>query len=126
MTDLHNAELSTKALVRITIATLVSALLALFLFVLPAEFDTDPTGVGELLGIKGMAGYSVGALSVQPQAYVDDAREFELGPFESIEYKYLLAAGQSLVFSWQARTLDGQLSEVVFIAKKQARTLKTL
>ena len=55
MTDLHNAELSTKALVRITIATLVSALLALFLFVLPAEFDTDPTGVGELLGIKGMA-----------------------------------------------------------------------
>ena len=114
MTDLHNAELSTKALVRITIATLVSALLALFLFVLPAEFDTDPTGVGELLGIKGMAGYSVGALSVQPQAYVDDAREFELGPFESIEYKYLLAAGQSLVFSWQARTLDGQLSEVVY------------
>jgi hypothetical protein len=107
-------ELSGKSLAKITSATFVVALLALLLFVLPAEFDTDPTGVGEMLGIKGMAGYSVGALSTQPQAYVDDVREFELGPFESVEYKYTLAAGQSMVFGWQAQTFSGQLSEVVF------------
>ena len=55
MTRITALELSASALVRITVAALVSALLALVLFVLPAEFDTDPTGVGELLGIKGMA-----------------------------------------------------------------------
>ena len=114
MTGSSTVDLSARALVRITAATLISALLALLLFVLPAEFDTDPTGVGELLGIKGMAGYSVGALSVQPEPYVDDVREFELGPFEAIEYKYQLAAGQSMVFSWHARMLDGQPSEVVY------------
>lgn len=114
MNKIQDAVLSAKALLGITIATLVSSLVVLFLFVLPAEFDTDPTGVGELLGIKGMAGYSVGALSVQPERYRDDVREFELGPFEALEYKYPLAAGQSLVFHWEAQTLDGRLSEVVY------------
>ena len=114
MTRITALELSASALVRITVAALVSALLALVLFVLPAEFDTDPTGVGELLGIKGMAGYSVGALSLQQEPHAQDAREFELGPFESVEYKYALAAGQSLVFAWQARTLNDAPSEVVY------------
>ena len=90
-------ELSGKALLKVTISTLLLALTALLLFVLPAEFDRDPTGIGELLGIKGMAGYSVGALSKQPQTYVEDLREFELAPFESVEYKYRLEAGQSMV-----------------------------
>ena len=43
MTRITALELSASALVRITVAALVSALLALVLFVLPAEFDTDPT-----------------------------------------------------------------------------------
>ena len=81
-----------------------------------------------MLGIKGMAGYSVGALSKQPQTYVEDLREFELAPFESVEYKYRLAAGQSMVFAWQAQTLDGELTEVVydFIARKRALIQKIL
>ena len=106
--------LSGKALAKVTSAALILALTALVLFVLPAEYDTDPTGVGEMLGIKGMAGYTVGALSKQSQGYADDVREFELEPFESVEYKYVLGAGQSMVFAWQARTEDGSLSEVVF------------
>jgi hypothetical protein len=114
MTRVTDADLSTAAVARIAVAALISALLALVLFVLPAEFDTDPTGVGEMLGIKGMAGYSVGALSLQQASYAEDVREFELGPFESIEYKYALAAGQSLVFGWRAQTLGGELSEVVY------------
>ena len=114
MTRVAAIELSARTLVRTSLAALVSAALALLLFVLPAEFDTDPTGVGELLGIKGMAGYSVGALSLQQEPYAQDVREFELGPFESVEYKYALTAGQSLVFAWQAQTLRGELSEVVY------------
>ena len=85
MTRVTDADLSTAAVARIAVAALISALLALVLFVLPAEFDTDPTGVGEMLGIKGMAGYSVGALSLQQAFYAEEVREFELGPCESLE-----------------------------------------
>ncbi|GIS19897.1 MAG: hypothetical protein CM15mP120_18130 [Pseudomonadota bacterium] len=81
---------------------------------LPAEFDRDPTGIGELLGIKRYGRLLRGALSKQSHTYVEDLREFELAPFESVEYKYRLAAGQSMVFAWQAQSLDGELTEVVY------------
>ena len=112
---------SPQARLSITVAALVSALLALACLCC-LRTDTDPTGVGELLGIKGMAGYSVGALSLQQEPHAQDAREFELGPFESVEYKYALAAGQSLVFAWQARTLNDAPSEVVYDFTVEAGT----
>ncbi|HAL41016.1 MAG TPA: hypothetical protein DCP57_01135 [Gammaproteobacteria bacterium] len=83
-------------------AALVFGLLAFVLFVLPAEFDRDPTGFGALVGIKGMSGYSVGAMTPQEAGYREDEAAFFLSPFESVEYKYALDAGQSLVFSWRA------------------------
>ena len=86
----------------ISLASVIAAALALVLFVLPAEYDIDPTGAGELMGIKGMAGYSVAALSKQAEPYYSDSVAFPLAPFESIEYKYDLAQGQSMVFTWQA------------------------
>ena len=51
-----------QSLVKLATGALVTAALALVLFVLPAEFDIDPTGLGESMGIKGMSGYQVGAL----------------------------------------------------------------
>ena len=89
-------------------ASVVVASLALVLFVLPAEFGIDPTGAGEKMGIAGMSGYSVSALSKEPASYTEDYIEFLLAPFESIEYKYTLDAGQSMVYSWTAQ------AEVVF------------
>ena len=87
---------------------MVVATLALVLFVLPAEYGLDPTGLGDKLGITGMSGYSVSALSTEQAAFKQDYVEFPLAPFESVEYKYTLAAGQSMLFSWQAE------DEVVF------------
>ena len=85
----------------ISLGSLGAAALALVLFVLPAEYDIDPTGAGELMGIKGMAGYSVAALSKQSGIYHRDSVPFPLAPFESVEYKYALEQGQSMVFTWQ-------------------------
>lgn len=89
-------------------ASILVASFALVVFVLPAEYGIDPTGVGQKMGITGMSGYSVSALSTEPASYSEDYIEFLLAPFESIEYKYTLDAGQSMVFSWTAQT------EVVF------------
>ena len=86
-----------------TLVTSVVAGLAVFVvFVLPAEFDTDPLGTGDLMGIKGMAGYSVEALTIEAAPAHSDRVEFPLAPFESVEYKYELEAGQAVVYHWAA------------------------
>ena len=90
---------------RILVPSLLSFLLAVFVFVvfvLPAEFGRDPTGLGKLMGIDGISAYSVGVLSLEEESIKTDEIVFTLEPFESIEYKYSLAAGQSLIFSWDA------------------------
>src|SRR5262249_9701 len=37
-----------------------------------------------------------------PAAYKVDAREFELGPYEYIEFKYHLAKDATMLFAWSA------------------------
>ena len=86
----------------------VVAFIIFLVFVLPAEFGKDPSGLGELMGIDGISAYNVGVLSVEDKKPVSDEIVFTLEPFESIEYKYVLGEGQSLIFFWEA---DG---EVVF------------
>ncbi len=91
---------SKRTLLVSTLSSLGVALLVLMLFVLPAEYGLDPTGFGELTGIDGMGGYTVGALSEESHEFHEDSIEFVLAPFESIEYKYELEAGEALVYSW--------------------------
>ena len=92
------------SVVKLAAGALTTATLALVLFVLPAEFDIDPTGLGEAMGIKGMSGYQVGALTTQTGGVYRDQSSFWLAPFESVEFKYTLAEGQSMVFDWRAKS----------------------
>jgi hypothetical protein len=41
-------------------------------------------------------------LTKQPDEYRQDSREFILGPFQTVEYKYRIENGGSMVFSWEA------------------------
>ena len=99
---MNSSNHSSAALLRLCIGALIAAVLAMVLFVLPAEYDIDPTGLGETMGIKGMSGYQVGALTTQSSGVHQDRASFWLAPFESVEYKYTLAEGQSMVFDWRA------------------------
>lgn len=101
-------ELSPSALWRALLLSAAVAGIALVLFVLPAEYGIDPTGAGAAMGINKMSGYRVSALVVEERGFAQDRVEFPLAPFESVEYKYVLAAGQSVVYSWEAT------GEVVF------------
>ena len=96
---------------RVLIATalaLTGATAVFFTIVLPAEFGADPTGTGGLLGLTGLAGAEAVDVHRTTAALVGDQREFELAPFESVELKYDLAAGDGLVYAWSAE------GEVVF------------
>ena len=90
-------------LVRTTVLSLVVAAAVLVTFVLPAEYGIDPTGLGSAMGIDGMSGYRVSALMREDLTFAEDYIEFPLAPFESIEYKYRLEAGQAMVYSWSAQ-----------------------
>ena len=78
--------------------------------VLPAEYDIDPLGVGEALGLRVLSGGSSGGaipvradgLLAARSSYRRDHKTFELEPGGWVEYKYRLEEGRAMVFSWTA------------------------
>ena len=102
-------------------AALLVAGLVLVAFVMPAEFAVDPLGIGSRMGLLdlGVTGQQVDALEqsaaaggggqtpvVVPQEkrFNSESVEFTLAPGQSIEYKYRLQKGESLLYSWSAGT----------------------
>ena len=97
-------------------AAFVAAAVILLVFVLPAEFGRDPTGLGRALGLGVLSEEPVneefergkkrtGVLTPLAQDGVgqpDDRYTIELGPFESTEFKYTLAEGDKMRFEWRA------------------------
>ncbi len=89
------------------------------LFVLPAETGWDPTGVGEATGLvkianpdnpeleRGMARMAEQDVLLPsdnapaPEDGVMDSWEYELGPFESVEFKYTIPEGSRVAFRWE-------------------------
>jgi hypothetical protein len=61
-----------------------------------------------VLGLTGLAGAPPTAVHRTERVFQEDERVFELAPFESVEFKYDLAAEDGLVYAWQAT------GEVVF------------
>ena len=99
---------------------LVAVAAGAVMFVLPAETGWDPTGVGKALGLveiadpvseeqvrgqERMARQEVLVLSdtapaAEPGA--SDVWEYELAPFDGIEFKYTIPEGGRMAFSWTA------------------------
>ncbi|HYB94202.1 MAG TPA: hypothetical protein VEC39_04465 [Vicinamibacterales bacterium] len=102
-----------------TLAALAIAIAILVAIVLPAEYAIDPLGTGARLGLTAMANpplqpvtVPAAAAGLKPVAngpinqygvpYRVDAITITLGPYDYIEYKYGLAEGADLHFSWTA------------------------
>ncbi len=92
-----------------TLAALLVAGVVLVATVLPAEYDIDPLGIGEALGLRVLSGPGSGpipvredGLSAYRSSYRTDLRTFELEPGGFVEYKYRLEAGRTMVYSWTA------------------------
>ncbi len=93
---------SGRSLALATLLSVVVAAIILIALVLPAEYDIDPLGTGSLLGLTGLAQAPESALEPAVGPLYSDTVSYTLGSFESVEYKYRLAAGSTMVFSWQA------------------------
>ncbi len=99
-------------LLGLTLGTAAVATVLTVAVVLPAEFGRDPTGFGELTGLKNLAG-PAGHLTGQIARYYDapyrsDVIEIPFVPdgdeggFSQLEYKVRMAEGQALIYSWEA------------------------
>ncbi len=109
---------SRRNLFKAMAAALVAAVIVLVLFVMPAEYGIDPTGVGGALGLTAIAApglapipppqgdtlapVALGPIALYPGQYKFDAREIVLGPYEYVEFKYHLAEGATMLFAWAA------------------------
>ena len=80
----------------------VVAAVALFAVVLPAEFGFDPLGTGRALGVVGLSRDATSTLARQDGRFLTDEARFILSPFESMEYKYRLEEGDSMLYDWTA------------------------
>lgn len=87
------------------VAITVAGLLTISI-VMPAEFGIDPLGTGQALGLLELADASQGPLERQEHAHASDRVEFLLEPFQSVEYKYQLEEGSSMIYAW---TSSGEL-----------------
>ena len=97
------------------VAALAIAAAVVVIFVLPAEYGKDPTGLGTALGLnklaepgkneeqlRGEKRKGVLAALDGPIQAADDRYVLERGPFESGEFKYTLKEGDKMRFSWEA------------------------
>ena len=98
----QSSSITGAALARRLPAAVLLAAAVLLGFVLPAEYDVDPLGVGAAIGIKGMSGYAAQALTPAQGALRRDEKRFYLEPFQSVEYKYTLEAEGFIVYEWDA------------------------
>jgi hypothetical protein len=103
---------SRDGLLKHTLIALSSAALILGLFILPAEYGIDPTGVGQQMGLLALSAPSAAAQVPDiPMAPPETARSYASPPRsnvieiplkvdEDLEYKVRMKAGETIVYSW--------------------------
>ena len=107
-----------KSAIVVAGVVLAGAVLAVTV-ILPAETGYDPTGIGEAAGLtkiakpdnpeleRGMARMEtqdvlvLSETDLPPAEGVSDVFEYELAPFESVEFKYTIPEGAPVVFRWE-------------------------
>lgn len=112
---------SPAALAKATVGAALAAIAILTLFVLPAEYGIDPTGVGTAIGLTGMVAGETKEVALGPEAVApsdsaiptkatiaksaawrEDEMTITLAPHSGQEVKAHMARGDSFIFTWAA------------------------
>jgi len=106
---------SGRALVKATLVAVFLGGAVLVTTVMPAEFGIDPVGTGRALGLLDLyASESApaapatvlptegGPVFTQHSPYKADSREFVIGAYGTLEFKYRLAGGAAMLYEWKA------------------------
>jgi hypothetical protein len=95
---------SSKTLLKSTIAAVVVALIVFVCFILPAEYNIDPTHIGHKLGLTALAHHDDEAtpkaeVSVTPEKK-QQVIEVTVPPGKGIEYKFQMAQHKKMTYEW--------------------------
>lgn len=98
----HNVNLAT--LIKASLAALVVAAVALLTLILPAEYNIDPTGIGQRLGLTVLA-QSVEASPVDPESSPESTAsqqviEITVPANKGIEYKLQMEQYDKVSYEW--------------------------
>jgi hypothetical protein len=103
---------SRGGLLKHTLIALSSSALILALFILPAEYGIDPTGLGQQMGLLALSAPSAAAQAPDiPTAPAGVARDYATPPRANVieipldrdgevEYKVRMKEGETIVYSW--------------------------
>ena len=105
---------SARALVGAAAVAAGVAAIVLVVAVLPAEYGIDPLGAGRVLGLDklyqaGVEATDVAAIvtpgeggqfAAQADVYRVDMRQLSVPSLSSLEFKYVMKKGASMVYSW--------------------------
>ncbi|MCP4988743.1 MAG: hypothetical protein GY928_22645 [Colwellia sp.] len=99
--------LSRKALLKSTFIALIIAGLALVSFILPAEYNIDPTGIGAKLGLTALATATPAVKSVTTATteQASDSIEVIVPAGRGVEFKFAMAQFKKMEYTWKT---DGE------------------
>ena len=110
MNDLPETPSMRRLLITVS-ATLLLAAVILVVIVLPAEYQIDPTGIGQALGLgslsaapvpetEPMAAASSGVSTAYQSPYRSESVTVEIDANEEIELKVAMGEGATMLFNW--------------------------
>ncbi|WNC70839.1 hypothetical protein RGQ13_11925 [Thalassotalea psychrophila] len=96
--------LSTATLIKSTIIALVIAVLTLVSFILPAEYNIDPTGLGEKMGLTALANTTT-TTDVDQYQNTDklsssDSFEITVPARRGLEFKFAMQQFEKMEYEW--------------------------
>ena len=102
--------MSPRAIAKASALALAAAVIVFVTAVLPAEFGIDPLGTGRALGLLNLFNAAPppvvaaegGPVVLQNTGYRTDSRRIVVPSLGSVEFKYELAKGAAMVYSWRA------------------------
>ncbi|MGO2012301.1 MAG: hypothetical protein ACTJH9_13495 [Pseudoalteromonas sp.] len=96
---------SSKTLTKAGITALLVAIVALVLFILPAEYNIDPTGIGKQLGLTKIAQASEKESIKAPDSLKNGSTDFQIIEVSipanhGIEYKFEMQQYEKITYEW--------------------------
>ncbi|MBE8168286.1 MAG: hypothetical protein HAW66_07965 [Shewanella sp.] len=102
-----NAHLSTASLIKATLISFVVAMITLVLFILPVEYDIDPTGVGKALGLTVLNQTGDTQQAKKTTTSEDeDTVTLTVPAGRGIEYKLAMKQFQKVSYEWMTDGAD--------------------
>jgi hypothetical protein len=98
--------ISTTALIKSTGVALIFAIVVLISIILPAEYNIDPTGIGEKLGLTALATPLINSDVNKAPNQSSDRIDVIVPAGRGVEFKFSMQKFQKMTYEWNT---DGEL-----------------